>query len=108
MRNFDKLNIDVRGHGSGRVKTFCPFCHGTRHNKRDRSLSVDIDKGLYLCHYCGAKGYVPAADGEGWVYFDYTPGELTVRRGGADVIGRICVIGSALKEEALKELFRIG
>ena len=59
MRNFNKLNIDVRGHGSGRVKTFCPFCHGTRHNKRDRSLSVDIDKGLYLCHYCGAKGYVP-------------------------------------------------
>ena len=59
MRNFKKLNIDVRGHGSGRVKTFCPFCHGTRHNKRDRSLSVDIDKGLYLCHYCGAKGYVP-------------------------------------------------
>ena len=55
-----------------------------------------------------AKGYVPAADGEGWVYFDYTPGELNVRRGGADVIGRICVIGSALKEEALKELFRIG
>ncbi|MBQ8866893.1 MAG: AAA family ATPase [Bacteroidaceae bacterium] len=59
MRNFQKLNIDVRGHGSGRVKTFCPFCHETRRNKRDRSLSVDIDKGLYLCHYCGAKGYVP-------------------------------------------------
>ena len=59
MRNFHKLNIDTRGQGSGRVKTFCPFCHGTRHNKRDRSLSVDIDKGLYLCHYCGAKGYVP-------------------------------------------------
>ena len=55
-----------------------------------------------------AKGYVPAADGEGWVYFDYTPGELNVRRGGADVIGRICVIGSALKEDHLKELFRIG
>ena len=59
MRNFHKLNIDTRGQGSGRVKTFCPFCHATRNNKRDRSLSVDIDKGLYLCHYCGAKGYVP-------------------------------------------------
>lgn len=55
-----------------------------------------------------AKGYVPAADGQGWVYFDYTPGELNVRRGSADVIGRICVIGSGLKEEKLKELFRIG
>ena len=55
-----------------------------------------------------AKGYVPAAEGEGWIYFDYTPGELNVRRGGADVIGRICVIGSKLQEEKLKELFRIG
>ena len=59
MRNFHKLNIDTRGQGSGRIKTFCPFCRETRTNKRDRSLSVDIDKGLYLCHYCGAKGYVP-------------------------------------------------
>ena len=55
-----------------------------------------------------AKGYVPASDGEGWVYFDYTPGELNVRRGGADVTGRICVIGSKLQEEKLKELFRLG
>ena len=55
-----------------------------------------------------AKGYVPATDGEGWVYFDYTPGELNVRRGAADVTGRICVIGSKLQEEKLKELFRIG
>ena len=55
-----------------------------------------------------AKGYVPAEDGEGWIYFDYTPGELNVRRGGADVIGRICVIGSKIKEEKLKELFRVG
>ena len=33
---------------------------------------------------------------------------LAAARGGADVIGRICVIGSALKEEKLKELFRVG
>ena len=55
-----------------------------------------------------AKGYVPANDGGQWIYFDYTPGELNVRRGAADVIGRICVIGSGLLEEKLKELFRIG
>jgi len=55
-----------------------------------------------------AKGYVPAADGEGWVYFDYTPGEWNVRRGSADVIGRVCVIGSKIKEDHLKELFRLG
>ncbi len=55
-----------------------------------------------------AKGYVPATEGEGWIYFDYTPGELNVRRGTADVTGRICVIGSKLNEEKLKELFRVG
>lgn len=55
-----------------------------------------------------AKGYVPAADDGQWVYFDYTPGELNIRRGAADVTGRICVIGSKLKEDQLKELFRIG
>ena len=55
-----------------------------------------------------AKGYVPCTDGEDWVYFDYTPGELNVRRGGADVTGRICVIGAGLQEDKLKELFRIA
>ena len=64
MRNFSKLNIDLRGHTSGHVKTFCPFCHEHRHDKRDKSLSVDIDKGLYKCHYCDAQGYVPDEDEE--------------------------------------------
>ena len=54
-----------------------------------------------------SKGIVPAADG-GWVHFDYVPGESDVRRGGAQVTGRICVIGSKLNEDALKELFRLG
>ena len=55
-----------------------------------------------------AKGFVPASDGGEWVYFDYTPGEVNVRRGAADVTGRICVIGSKIKKENLKELFRVG
>ena len=55
-----------------------------------------------------AKGFVPASDGGEWVYFDYTPGEVNVRRGAADVTGRICVIGSKIREETLKELFRVG
>ena len=54
-----------------------------------------------------SKGIVPAADG-GWIHFDYVPGESDVRRGGAQVTGRICVIGSQLKEDALKELFQIA
>ena len=53
-----------------------------------------------------AKGIVDASDGE-WIYFDYVPGESDIRRGAAAVTGRFCVIGSGLKEEALKELFNI-
>ena len=44
----------------------------------------------------------------GWIYFDYVPGERSVRRGGAAVTGRICVIGAHLDEDGLKELFHIG
>ena len=53
-----------------------------------------------------AKGLVDSGAGE-WIYFDYVPGETDLRRGGAAVTGRLCVIGSKLNEEALKELFQI-
>ena len=51
-----------------------------------------------------AKGIVDATDGE-WIYFDYVPGEIDVRRGSPAVTGRFCVIGSKMNEDALKELF---
>ncbi len=54
-----------------------------------------------------AKGIVDAADGE-WLYFDYVPGEIDLRRGQAAVTGRFCVIGSHINENALKELFNLG
>ena len=53
-----------------------------------------------------AKGIVDAVDGE-WIYFDYVPGEIDVRRGSPAVTGRFCVIGSKMNEDALKELFQI-
>ena len=57
---------------------------------------------------CGAvlrsKGIVAAADG-GWIHFDFVPGEQSVRRGPAEVTGRVVVIGAALKEEKLSALF---
>ncbi len=53
-----------------------------------------------------AKGIVPGQDG-GWIHFDYVPGAPDVRRGGADVIGRLCVIGAEIREHALSELFRV-
>ena len=51
-----------------------------------------------------AKGIVPAADGQ-WLHFDYVPQEHEVRYGAADYTGRLCVIGSQLKEDGLKTLF---
>ena len=52
-----------------------------------------------------AKGIVAANDGE-WIHFDYTPGEINIRRGSAGVTGRLCVIGHELHEDAVAELFR--
>ena len=53
-----------------------------------------------------AKGILPGTDG-GWFHFDYVPGEWEVRDGGADVSGRLCVIGAQLDEPALDALFHI-
>ncbi len=51
-----------------------------------------------------AKGIV--AGENGWIHFDYIPGEADIREGSADVTGRICVIGSKLNEEKLEQLFK--
>ena len=52
-----------------------------------------------------AKGILPAADGK-WIHFDYVPGEKELRFGAADVIGKLCVIGTGLDKHGLAELFR--
>lgn len=59
MRNFANYHVDVRRHTSGVVKTICEQCLPTRHNKRDRSLRVNIDTGHCHCYHCGADFYVP-------------------------------------------------
>ena len=51
-----------------------------------------------------AKGIVASEDG-GWIHFDYIPGEKNVRSGAADVIGKLCVIGTRLDKDGLKTLF---
>ena len=53
-----------------------------------------------------AKGIVPCEDG-GWLHFDYIPGEVDVRKGSASYTGRLCVIGSKIDEDELKELFGV-
>ena len=46
MRNFHQRGIDTRGRISGKIKTICPQCNDTRGHKGNKSLSVDLDKGL--------------------------------------------------------------
>lgn len=53
-----------------------------------------------------AKGIVPSTDGR-WFYYDLVPGEIEIREGQPDYTGRLCVIGSQLKEDKLAELFEI-
>ena len=53
-----------------------------------------------------AMGIVPSDAGE-WLYFDLVPGEFEVRKGKADITGKLCVIGSKLKEDDLAELFEV-
>ena len=51
-----------------------------------------------------AKGIVHSEDGK-WLHFDFVPEEHQIRFGAADYTGRLCVIGSQLKEDGLKTLF---
>lgn len=52
------------GGTSGNKKVFCPQCHESRSDKRDKSLSIDLATGKFNCHYCGYSGC--AAEQEEW------------------------------------------
>ncbi len=72
-------------------------------------LTALCDEGKYGT-VLRAKGIVAPADSasEGWIHFDYVPGEPDVRTGAPAVIGRLCVIGSGLKVDALSALFGVA
>ena len=53
-----------------------------------------------------AKGMVECACGK-WIYFDYVPEEADVREGSPENIGKICVIGAKINEEAIANLFGV-
>ncbi len=63
-----------------------------------------LDEGEKYGIVLRAKGIVPCTDGS-WIHFDYVPGEQNIRRGPAGITGRLCVIGSELKEHDLDHLF---
>lgn len=71
-----------------------------------KAVLARFDEGSDYGMILRAKGIVDAADGD-WLYFDYVPREADIRRGAAQVTGRLCVIGSKLDENALKELFNL-
>ena len=64
------------------------------------ALANTTDYGFIL----RAKGILPESGGD-WLYFDLTPGEYEIRHGAADYTGKLCVIGTDIKEDSLKELF---
>ena len=71
MKDYKDFGIQIPyGRTGGKVKTYCPQCHNQRRDKRDKSLSVDLDKGLWHCHYCGWSGtltestYDPSPEGK--------------------------------------------
>ena len=53
-----------------------------------------------------AKGILPCVDGT-WIHFDMVPEEIDMRTGSADIIGKLCVIGSKLDEVGVAALFGV-
>ena len=70
-----------------------------------RQILAKLDDAETYGFVLRSKGMVPDNEGR-WIHFDYVPEETEVRFGAADVTGKICVIGSGLKENALADLFR--
>ena len=68
------------------------------------ALAMTEDYGYIL----RAKGMVPCEDSQTWLHFDLVPEEFQIREGAADYTGRLCVIGSDLKEDQLEKLFLLA
>ena len=66
------------------------------------SILTTLDSGEYGA-VLRAKGIVDG--GDTWYEFDMVPGEHEIRTCGPDVTGKVCVIGSQLKEHEVEELF---
>lgn len=63
MKDYRDFGIQIPyGRTGGKIKVYCPRCHDQRSDKRDKSLSVDLDKGLWHCHYCQWGGSLAESD----------------------------------------------
>lgn len=74
MKDYSDYDILIPyGKRSGKVKTFCPKCHNERRDKRDKSLSVDLDKGVWNCHYCSWAGHLEYDEQEKQKWMEQQP-----------------------------------
>ena len=95
------------GHDADEVFTSWGVETANKYTKDEiESILVKLDDAAAYGAILRAKGVVAGADGP-WIHYDYVPEEHEVRTGPAAFTGRICVIGSELKEDALKALFRV-
>ena len=91
-------------HDADEVFTSCGIetSHRYTYEELDEILAF-FDEAVYGV-VLRAKGIVAGADGS-WFHFDYVPGERNIRRGAPEVTGRICVIGSGIDKESVREIF---
>lgn len=79
MKNFSDFGIQIPyGRTTGQVKTVCPHCMRSRSHPNDKSLSVDLDRGIWNCHHCGWTGSLEQK--ENWERTDYRKSEIRHRQ----------------------------
>ena len=102
------LDHDHHHHHHHADEVFSSIGIETAHKYTEAELKDILDKlandKVQLGTILRSKGIVASEEGE-WYHFDLVPGEYEVRRGAADYTGRICVIGSKLDEDGLRDLF---
>ena len=56
MKKFEEFNIFIPPTASGEYYTTCPQCSDQRKKKKVKCLSVNVEKGVWICHHCGWRG----------------------------------------------------
>ena len=90
-------------------EVFTSFGRETTHKFTKESIAAalaELENAEKYGQILRAKGIVEAEDGS-WIHFDYVPGCPDIRSGSAGLIGRLCVIGAKIDEEAIASLFGI-
>ena len=109
VHHYDEHGVCSCGHHHDHDadEVFTSWGHETAHKYSREALEAALaalDSGEYGA-VLRAKGIVDG--GSGWFEFDMVPGEHEIRPCGPDVTGKVCVIGSDLKEDAIARLFEI-